>query len=166
MPPYTGHIRNAGEKKFTHNDTTFEAEIERPESSHEHHAKGIVFTVGGFLSGKDMQDLKAGSLSVQKLVDASTNITEQKELRKYFVVSADWVSAVVRNNNQAKQEVIAILQFITNVALSIMHNTLKHITHDKDLEKPQLELVLFDKSNLDAETVQLNAAVVREAVSA
>lgn len=163
---YAGHIQPEPSQLCTtvhEEEVCFPSVIERLESDHNHHARGIIITVGGFISEdeitKAMTGNRTGHNEVQK---ASENILKQSTLGKYFILSMDWAADAIEQGAD-RNDVLGVLKFQVQVAHNIMKNTLHHLTHTETPEDVQLEILIHDGGRL-SDKAQKNMELVQEAL--
>lgn len=156
MPKYLGHI--SSDPVNTLHDEASQSDvathITRTQESHEHHACGIVFTTGGFISGEEMEMLKENKLvDIVVHQEASENIVTEPVLKKYFVVCADPMNRVITQQGGKKEDVITILKFIKDLAETIMHGTLQHMHHGQQVDRPKLRVVSYNAGRLSKDAI-------------
>ncbi len=163
IPKYVGHVSSSPDNVLNLGaNASAHVFIDRKEDSHEHSAYGLVFTTGGFISGEEMARLELGTLEhVHELQEANEVVKSEPSLHKYFVVTVDAMKRVVSQEGGSKEEIVAILSFIKNLAETIIQGTLEHKHHGEKVELPKLRVVTFDAQRLPNDS-QENEAIAQE----
>lgn len=170
---YAGHIDDNSSALHAGETTIEGVSINRPESDHAHHARRIVFTIGGGITGSEIERIKTESLEGAVVIrNMDETIKNDPELTNSFIVSADWAADAIKMEGGSAEEVAAILKFITDVAHSIMQKTMAHKLEHKgghdvsSVKVPELELVIFDGGRLeDEDKVEMNRTILNQALS-
>lgn len=147
-PPYLLHITHAArEVQPAGSSALGTIEITRPESDHQHHAKGVIYTTGGFITSLELSAVKTGSApGAEYLLSAQENIASYPQLANFFIVSADWL-VDAQKSGISPADLKTAVAFINHLTQSIMQGTLTHLV-GKDQPLPQLAVVIFDAGRL------------------
>ncbi len=130
--PYWGHIPHADSPVIFGDREEVTAYMKRHETEHEHGARSVIITVGGFITQEEVE----------------------KEAEKYgdaFLLTADWLVDAIENDFVSKEDAFAFLDLQVDIADGIA-----------DGVKKNTSVKIFDAGRLPEELANKNRELVEE----